>query len=179
MIIVRAAEDDDLHLCAALGATYTTRKAWQLTIDGDAGRAGPLQFALQQVRLPRTLTLTSPSAMVPLRATWDRQDLILVAQDGETVCGYLCLQLAHDQGQYLISRLLVDAPARGKGAGTALLENAYSWAVAQRSTRLLAHTPLRNTPASTFFQRCGFRICGVSEHFYPTREDALLLERLV
>ncbi len=177
MVTVRAAEPEDLEVCLSFPATYTTRVAWQLAIDGDPSRNGPLHMSLQQMRLPRLLTLTLPSALIPLQATWDMQDLILLALDNEVACGYLCLQLLPDQGQGLITRLLVNPPSRGKGAGTALVRTALGWASAQGLMRLLAYTPLRNTPGSTFYQQRGFRICGISEHFYPTREDALLLER--
>jgi ribosomal protein S18 acetylase RimI-like enzyme len=179
MVFIRQAEPDDMPACAALPATYVTRMAWQLTLDGDAGRTGPLNLSLSQIRLPRMLTLSLPSAMVPLHATWEQQDHIVVAIDAEIVCGYLCLQTIPDQGHAIISRLLVDVPMRGNGVGTELIRAAHGWTAEQGLLRLLAHTPLRNTPGSTFYQRRGFRICGVSEHSYPTREDALLLERWV
>lgn len=180
MVTVRPALDEDLALCAALPTSYTTRTAWQLAVDGDAGRAGPLHLSLQQVRLPRLLTLPLPSALIPLHETWTHHALTLVAEDeGGELCGYLCLQALPDQGQAVISRLLVDPPARGRGAGSALVRAAYAWAASQNMLRLLAHTPLRNTSGSGFYQRRGFRICGLSEHFYATREDALLLERWI
>lgn len=179
MITVRVAEAEDCDVCASLVAAYSTRMTWQLTPDGDAGRAGPMHLALQQVRLPRLLTLTLPTALVSLHAVWSRYDLVLIAQDEDNACGFLCLTALPDLNQALIARLLVDASSRGKGAGSALVRAAVGWAASQNLLRLLAHVPLRNTPGSDFYQRRGFRICGVSEHFYPTREDALLLERWV
>jgi GNAT superfamily N-acetyltransferase len=177
MTTVRPAEPEDLAACAAFTATYTTRVAWQLTLDGDAGRDGPLQVQLQQVRLPRTLTLALPSAGAPLDAAWATAAAVLVACEGPQVCGYALLQALDDQRQGLVARLLVDLPARGKGMGSALVRAAREWGAQQGMVRLLAHAPLRNAGGVSFLQRRGFRICGHSEHFYATREDALLLER--
>ena len=179
MVTVRTAEAEDCDICASLGATYSTRMTWQLTPDGDASRNGPLHLALQQVRLPRLLTLTLPTALIALPDVWSRYDLILIAQDEDDICGFMCVQALPDLNQALVARLLVDASKRGKGAGSALVRAAIGWAASQNLLRVLAHVPLRNTPGSEFYQRRGFRICGVSEHFYPTREDALLLERWV
>ncbi|MBC8075736.1 MAG: GNAT family N-acetyltransferase [Chloroflexales bacterium] len=177
MSTVRPAEPEDMAACVALTATYTTRVAWQLTLDGDAGRDGPLNAQLQQVRLPRTLTLALPSAAASLDTAWNAAAAVLVACEGPQVCGYLVLETLDDQRQAVLGRLLVDLPARGKGMGSALVRAARMWGAENGLVRLLAHAPLRNAGGVTFYQRRGFRICGHSEHFYATREDALLLER--
>src|SRR5262245_49063904 len=145
MITIRPAEQEDLESCAALEATYTTRTAWQLTLEGDAGRNGPLSMQLQQVRLPRTLVLALPSASIPLQQAWAGCSAAFVAYESEQLCGYTLLQSLPDQHQALLARLLVDAPVRGKGVGTALVREARGWASQEGFVRLLAHAPLRNT----------------------------------
>jgi ribosomal protein S18 acetylase RimI-like enzyme len=177
MLTIRPAQPDDLDLCAAISPTYATRSAWQLTVSGDAGRDGPLDLRLQQARLPRALTLTLPSAAAPLAETWAQAAAIFVAEDAGQVCGYMVLGALNEQRQALLARLLVDEARRGKGCGTALVREARAWGQQAGMVRLLAHAPLRNTSGVSFYQRRGFRICGLSEHFYPSREDALLLER--
>jgi ribosomal protein S18 acetylase RimI-like enzyme len=177
MITIRPAEAEDLDACAGLEATYTTRNAWQISVEGDPARSGPLRLQLQQVRLPRTLVLALPSASAPFEQAWRSCSAAFVATAGELVCGYMLLQQLPDQAQALLARLLVDSAARGKGAGTELVRAARAWAVEQGLVRLLAHAPLRNSTGIEFYQRRGFRICGLSEHFYASREDALLLER--
>src|SRR5262249_51157919 len=144
MLVIRPAEPDDLDACAAIGATYTTRTAWQLTLDGDPVRDGPLTLSLQQVRLPRTLTLALPSASASLQIAWESSRAHFVACYDDLVCGYMLLHDLPDQGQALLARLLVDMAARGKGAGTALVRAARAWGAEQGLVRLLAHAPLRN-----------------------------------
>jgi ribosomal-protein-alanine N-acetyltransferase len=100
-------------------------------------------------------------------------------ESAERPGGYLLLQILTDQQQTLIARLLIDQAARRQGIGTALIGAARAWAAKRGLTSLLAHVPLRNVPGVEFYQRCGFHVCGISEQFYPTREDALLLMRRV
>lgn len=190
MFVVREAVDADLPHCAALQGIYTTRTVWQFNPasaatwsriavhDAAAAHGLPVvSFRLQQVRLPRLRSLLLPSSIVPLADVWVGYAARLVAWHGEALGGYLCLQALPDQQRTLIARLLVDGAQRGQGVGTALLRAAQAWLQAQDATTLLAHAPLRNVPGIAFYQRRGFQICGLAEHFYPTREDALLLTR--
>lgn len=190
MVAIREAQAEDLPQCAALHAIYVTWAAWQLNPAKDAAwfrsAAGPttapdmpmLNFHLQQVRLPRQRALMLPSSAVPLAEVWHTYHTRLVAEDDDArLCGYLLIQLLPDQQQAWIARLLVDVSQRGQGIGKALIRAARVWGRAQPVLSLTAHAPLRNVPGIAFYQRCGFTICGLLEHFYPTREDSLLLSR--
>lgn len=188
MITIREAHSEDLSVCAALRATYTTRDAWQIVAESDLARStGHMQgmpwlhFRVQQTRLPRTLVLRLPSAVVPLTDVWHSYAarFVAVLDEHPDPLGYLLLQALPDQRQSLIARFVVDPVARGKGIGSALIRAARAWTRMQRFVALLGHAPLRNVPGVQFYQHRGFRISGLSEHFYPTREDALLLVQLV
>lgn len=187
---VREAEAEDMPICAALRTTYTTSAAWQFSPESDAawarnvtGRTPPVQgvpllhFHLQQVRLPRLLTLALPSAVVPLAAAWESYELRLVADVDDYVCGLLCVRLLPDQQQGMLARMLVDPAVRRRGLGRGLLHAALAWARQQGLLGLRAHVPLRNVPGHDFYLHNGFRVAGLAAHFYPTREDALLLLR--
>jgi ribosomal protein S18 acetylase RimI-like enzyme len=191
MFAIREGLPDDLNACAALRAVYTTQSAWRLSredpsvrqISESAPRAAQpalpptLTFQMQQIRLPRPRTLTLPTAVVPLSETWERATLRLVALRDEQVCGYLLVLPWLEQQQGWLARLLVDSPLRGRGAGSALLRGCRTWAGRQGWSALVAHAPARNVRGIGFYQRRGFQISGLVEHFYPTREDALLLAR--
>jgi GNAT superfamily N-acetyltransferase len=192
MIAIREASDDDMPLCDALQAVYTTDTVWQFMPGANpSGKRNPsgalldaqglplLQFRLQQVRLPRKRTLRLPSAAVPLNDTWNDYTARLVAMVDTRLCGFVCLHLLPDQRQAIIARLLVESLLRRKGIGRALLRAALAWAGERGLVALTGHTPLRNVPGISFYQHCGFRFSGLIEHFYPTREDALLLARPV
>jgi ribosomal protein S18 acetylase RimI-like enzyme len=187
MITIReVTTEEELAACVALRATYTTRAAWQFLADAHlversagAPETSAVQFHLRQTRLPRKIVLRLPSALVSLREVWPACAVRLVAQRDEAICGYLLLQLLPAQRRAFITRFLVAPPARTRGAGTALLRAARTWTAAQELGALLAHAPLRNVPGIAFYQQRGFRICGLSEHFYATHEDALLLLMLV
>jgi GNAT superfamily N-acetyltransferase len=186
LITIREATTEDIAQCVAITATYTTRFAWQVTLAGNPNRYdrhaegdAHVSYHLQQVRLPKSRVLRLPSSLTPLETIWERYAARFVALDDDGFAGYLLLQDLPDQRQALIARLLVDEPVRGKGAGTGLLQAAQAWAINQGVHALLAHAPLRNVPGIAFYQRRGFRMCGLSERFYPTREDALLLGQTI
>lgn len=188
MITVREAENEDLPACAELQPLYTTRTVWRMVQEGEPGPTATggeeiptLALYLQQVRLPQSRVLRLPSSLVPLDRSWEKAEARFVAlhEEDEHICGYLLLRLLPEQCQAMISRFLVDAPERGQGVGKGLLRAARAWAASEGEISLLAHAPLRNVPGIVFYQRRGFRICGLSQHFYPTREDALLLRKTV
>lgn len=185
MIHIREAQPEDLTACVALKPTYTTRMVCQITQEGGPllrydtpDKIGSLlSFHLQQVRLPRKQVIKLPSSVVSLERVWEGVGARFVAmRDDEHLCGYVLLHILPDQQQAWVARLLVEEAERGKGAGTKLLRTARTWALEQELSSLVAHVPLRNVPGMTFYERRGFRICGLSKLFYPTREDALLLE---
>jgi GNAT superfamily N-acetyltransferase len=187
---IREADDADMALCAALRPVYTTDSvyrvhqanelAWQRKVAGSADIEGPvLSFMLERVRLPRKRTILLPSSTVPLTDIWDTCSARLLIASDEHVFAYLLMRALPEQRQGWIVRLLVDVPARRRGFGKALLRTARAWARAEGLLSLTAHTPLRNVSGIRFYQHCGFRICGLSEQFYPTREDSLLLSQAV
>jgi ribosomal protein S18 acetylase RimI-like enzyme len=190
MMIIREAGEEDIPGCETLQAVYTTSAAWRIERTGGsawnstmargnlvAPEASLVTFQLQQVRLPRTRTLKLPSATIPLAESWTSTSVRLVAQDDDRICGYLLIQILPDHQQGLIARLLVDTAMRGKGIGKALVSTARVWATNQGLDALLAHVPARNVGGSAFYRRCGFTISGLVEHFYITRESALMLMR--
>jgi ribosomal protein S18 acetylase RimI-like enzyme len=190
MITIREAGEEDISGCEALQAVYTTSAVWRIERAGGsawsstmvrnkpvAPESSLVAFQLQQVRLPRTRTLKLPSATIPLAESWSSASVRLVAQDEERICGYLLVQILPIHQQGLVMRLLVDAPMRGKGIGKALVSTARVWATNQGLDALLAHVPVRNVGGSAFYRRCGFTISGLVEHFYITRESALMLMR--
>ncbi|NJN66498.1 MAG: GNAT family N-acetyltransferase [Chloroflexaceae bacterium] len=196
-----------LQASYATQAVWQVRREGDPREAGEVTQGGPLiSLLVQQVRLPQKRLIPLPSAMTPLERVWECFDARLVAVDDEGdeapddalhehqvskpggplgdeppvlshVRGVALLQVLPDQQQAMIARLLVDQPARGQGTGTALLRAARRWAAAEGFVALLAHVPLRNVPGIAFYLRRGFRVCGLHEHFYPTREDALLLVR--
>ncbi len=189
-IIVREAGPDDLEPCAAIRPVYTTGAVWQVRRDADTLQAASssrqaattyslptMRFTLQQARLPQARSLLLPSSTVPLTESWHQASARFVAIQDEQVCGYVLLQTLPDQQQGWIGRLLVDTQARRQGAGRALVRAARNRALARDLAALTAHVPVRNVAGVEFYQRCGFVVCGLIEHFYPTREGALMLSR--
>ena len=89
---------------------------------------------------------------------------LLVARDGEgRVVGSVALVLAGDFGEVTCSAqeaafrmLAVDAAARGRGVGEALVRTCLARARAAGRTRMVLSTGLRMTAAHRLYERLGF-----------------------
>lgn len=180
-------QEEDIEACANIKAFYTTRSVWQIQRDDEritthhAFENEPMLFHyhVQKVRLPRLRALRLPTSVAPLTTIWKKYDAYFVAEEQTHIYGYLFLHTAPERAQMQIAHLLVEEEVRNKGIGTLLLEAAQDWTLQQGYLSLLGHAPVRNVPGISFYQHRGFRFCGFSEHFYPTREDALLLVNIL
>jgi ribosomal protein S18 acetylase RimI-like enzyme len=65
-----------------------------------------------------------------------------------------------------IRHLYVAGSCRGRGIGRALLDRIATLARSTGARWLWLDTPNTNYPAIRFYQRMGFRLCGLDESFY-------------
>lgn len=93
------------------------------------------------------------------RACIDSGGAVLVARDGADVLGLCALHRSREAGQEIatIEDLLVDAAARGRGTGAALLEAAEALARGQGAQHILLESGIANEAAHRFFGRHGYR----------------------
>lgn len=104
-----------------------------------------------------------------LYETWIRRscegwaDAVLVAGEAEPV-GYVSLHMRGDSGS--IGLIGVDALARGRGVGEALVRGAVDWCAAEGLARCTVVTQGRNVAAQRLFQRCGFRTSSLGLWFH-------------
>lgn len=85
---------------------------------------------------------------------------------GETCVGMLELCEREEQQAGEIASLYVHRPLRGNGIGKALVSAGITWARQQSLRALLVTTQAVDVPAITFYQRLGFVICGLHDHYY-------------
>lgn len=92
-----------------------------------------------------------------------RNSVVFVAEAGGKVTGYIMVEVQklppiylHDKNAYVCD-LVVDSQYRGKGIGTALLEEAEEWARKKKmySISLMVHTA--NDNALALYRNFGFR----------------------
>ncbi|BDI29479.1 hypothetical protein CCAX7_15300 [Capsulimonas corticalis] len=146
---------DDLAAIGELDRSFVTDRLYR-------PRRGELSFQLVEE------TAASPIHKVYAldleeRAMWD---CALVAEDRQGVMGFAAAQVAAWNRRVVIQHLYVASRARGKGAGTQLLDGLESFARAVSARCLWLETQNINHPAIQFYRRAGFQFCGYDDSLY-------------
>jgi ribosomal protein S18 acetylase RimI-like enzyme len=88
------------------------------------------------------------------RRTVDPKHLLLVAVDGDRIVGYLGVH-PHDEYGYVLG-MFIDAPYRGQGLGTKLIDEAEGWARDRGIEALHLLVFPHNERARALYLRTGF-----------------------
>jgi len=89
--------------------------------------------------------------------------LVMVADDGGRVVGYVYADVESTNWMELrgpcgvVHDIYVDEPARGRGAGRALLRAAVDWVRSKGRSQVVLFTKTRNERAQHLFTALGFR----------------------
>jgi ribosomal protein S18 acetylase RimI-like enzyme len=159
----------DLTACLELDGSYETEFVWQVT---QQEQNAEIITHFRPVRLPRTMRVPYPSWGEALLSHQDRGDLILVAAEATTVKGYIDQEYQPDQNLAWIHHLVVAAPHRRRGVGTALLLRALQSARQQGASHAMTVVQSKNHPAICFLQNHGFSFCGYNERYYRNLDIA-------
>lgn len=104
-------------------------------------------------------------------------DLFLVCERRAKVCGYIVTCIRGDRAE-LVS-IAVDPAARGKGAGSTLLESTLRRLKRRRVARFGLMVRVSNDPARTFYERYGFRRIRLVRGYYEDGEDGILMTKVL
>jgi ribosomal-protein-alanine acetyltransferase len=102
-------------------------------------------------------------------------DLFLVCENRTRVWGYIVTCIRGDRAE-LIS-IAVDPGARGKGAGSALLQSTLRRLKRRPAARFGLMVRLSNAPARAFYEKYGFRKLRTVRRYYEDGEDGLLMSK--
>ena len=197
---VRVAEDEDLPACLALDDSYTTSYTWQVeVVRGEPGAApypmsssvtlgdSPVSVTFRPVKLPRPRKVPGPIASSAREGNddshlsrlqgWRAADLVLVAQQGEKLCGYLVLTVVPGSGIGWISALVVANSMRRKGVGSMLLSAARRWSRygGGKSVRaFMLELQTKNYPGVAFCRKEGFNLCGYTDYSFSNGDLVLM-----
>jgi ribosomal protein S18 acetylase RimI-like enzyme len=202
---IRIAEDEDLHSCLTLDDSYTTTHTWQVeAVRGEPGSApfqmntsvtlgdSPLSVTFRPVKLPRARKITGPlanaakdgseSTHIARIQSWRAADLVLVAQQGSKLCGYLVLTVVPGSGIGWISSLVTANSMRRQGIGSMLMAAARRWARYEQGQNIRAfmlEIPTKNFPAVAFCRKEGFNFCGYTDYSFSNADLVLLFASAV
>jgi ribosomal protein S18 acetylase RimI-like enzyme len=197
---IRVAEEDDLEACLALDDSYTATHTWQVeAVRGEPGAApfsmhtavtlgdSPLSVTFRPVKLPRARKVAGQIAAlmrdgneagaISRLQQWNAADLVLVAEQGHKMCGYLVLTIVPGSGIGWIGALVVANSMRRHGIGSMLLAAARRWARYGQGHNIRAfmlEVPTKNHPAVAFCRKEGFNFCGYTDYSFSNGDVVLL-----
>lgn len=99
----------------------------------------------------------------------------LVALDGGKPIGFILSEYEGTRAHIITLDVLEDQ--RRRGLGSALLAAQEAYLAGQGVQRVKLETATDNLPAIAFWQKHGYRTCGVLKRYYLGRVDAYCMEK--
>lgn len=149
----------DERKLATIDTSFTTDRVYRV-------ERGPLSFRLAAETVDPPVRKSYCSW---LRADFDRLRQIrhvVVAEEDDRLLGMLSADLAAWNRRVQVEDLYVAPEVRGRGIGRALVASAIAVAREVGARCVWLETQNVNYPAVQFYQRLGFRLCGLDERLY-------------
>ncbi|MCD4671728.1 MAG: GNAT family N-acetyltransferase [Anaerolineaceae bacterium] len=175
-IEIRPAVSEDIPKLVALDHTCQTEYVWQMERQLEEGQIG---IGFRQVRLPRSIELDYPRPPELLQQGRFNRLALLVAVMGGNPVGYVRLKDDVIPGVAWISDLVVDALARRKGIGTALLLASQHWAIQHSLRRTILEMSSKNHPAIQLAAKLGYEFSGYNDHYYLSQNIAVFFAQFL
>lgn len=173
---IRPASPSDIPRLIVLDHSCLSDYVWQLELRREAGQ---VTASLREVRLPRSIDVKYPRDPSSLAEEWTRRDLALVAVEDGNPMGYLCGTVEYASGVCWVTDLAVSPLRRRKGAASALLTAAQSWASERSIRRCILEMQSKNQAYIRLAQKFGYEFCGYNDQYYLTQDVALFFGRAI
>jgi ribosomal protein S18 acetylase RimI-like enzyme len=197
---IRVSEGDDLRSCLALDDSFVATHTWQVeSVRGEPGATPfsmqstvtlgdtPLSVTFRPVKLPRARRVSGQVAaslregnevsMLARLQQWQAADLVLLAEQGTKLCGYIVVTVVPSSGIGWVSALVVANSLRRQGIGSMLLAAARRWArygQGQNVRAFMLELSTKNYPAVAFCRKEGFNFCGYTDYSFSNGDVVLL-----
>lgn len=166
--IVRALLDSDVARLAAMDLAYDTRRVLALERTGEGAE---IRVAFGWRAVDSRPRLYNEYSEQRLRDAPSRADAFFVAETSGAPCGLLIIVVPLWTDAAEITDLAVDRPARGLGAGRALVSAAVEYARNRHLRALWVEPRSDNSAAIDFYLKLGFRISGFNDRMYSNGDD--------
>lgn len=168
-------EEDGQQLPGENDASEEPPQGFDLEEEADNNRGD----AFHEVRLPRSVTVTYPRDPLALAEEWMKRGVLLVAEKGGKVVGYVSAEEDRVSGIARMTDLVVAPEARRQGVASALLSTIQAWALERGVGRILIEMQSKNYPCIRLAQKFGYEFCGYNDKYYPTQDVALFFGRAI
>jgi GNAT superfamily N-acetyltransferase len=175
-INIRPAISPDIPKMISLDHDYATGHVWQMTLDLTEIQS---QVTFREVKLPREVHVNYPRSIRRLADSWTKRNLLLLAEEGEIVRGYISLQLGLAPASAWVEDLVVDRLQRRKGIGSTLVLAAQDWCGRKGLHRITLEMQPKNNPAIQFANHLGFEFSGYNDQFYRDQEIAIFFSSYI
>ncbi len=162
--------NSEISVCARLDHTNVTDYVWQMDVRRETEE---LAVRFRTVRLPRSMPVTYPRDGDILIRSWAKPECFLVAASGDVILGYVNMRVDASQTKGWIHDLVVDARARRRKIGSALLEQTIRWACLHQITQITLEMQTKNYPGISFALKHGFEFCGFNDRYYTNQDITL------
>jgi ribosomal protein S18 acetylase RimI-like enzyme len=173
---IRPASVSDIPRLVALDHSCQSDYVWQLELRREVGQ---VVAGFREVRLPRSIEVKYPRNPSTLSEEWMRRDVSLVALDEGNLIGYICVTVEYASALGWVTDLAVSPLQRRKGAASALLTAAQTWAVERGIHRLILEMQSKNQAYIRLAQKFGYEFCGYNDQYYQTQDVALFFSRTI
>jgi GNAT superfamily N-acetyltransferase len=173
---IRPATASDIPRLIVLDHSCMSDYVWQLELRREAGQ---VTASFREVRLPRSIEVKYPRVVSSLADEWKGRDVSLVALDDGNPIGYLFGKVEFASGVTWVTDLVVSPLQRRKGAASALLTAAQTWASERGFRRLILEMQSKNQAYIRLAQKFGYEFCGYNDQYYPTQDVALFFGRTI
>lgn len=99
--------------------------------------------------------------------------LHLIVEDGSRPVALIDVETQHWRSAANVWHILIDRAYRRQGLGTQLMRRIVDWARSMGLRGVVCETQTNNIAACRFYQKFGFQLCGIDDHFYSNEDVAL------
>ncbi len=175
-IDIRPAISTDIPKMISLDHNYATGHVWQMTLDLTDTQT---QVSFREVRLPREVHVNYPRISRRLADDWTKRDLLLLAEEGGIIRGYIGVRLGLAPASAWVEDLIVDRIYRRNGIASALVLAAQDWCGKKGIHRLTLEMQPKNHPAIQFAYKLGFEFSGYNDQYYRDQEIAIFFSSYI
>lgn len=99
--------------------------------------------------------------------------LYLIVEDGARPVALIDVETEHWRKAANVWHILIDRAYRRQGLGTQLMQRVIDWARSAGLRGIVCETQTNNWAACRFYQKFGFQLCGIDDHFYSNEDLAV------